>query len=278
VRHMHICMFSGGIGSWAAARRVVEHHGQTDVTLLFADTLMEDEDLYRFLREAAENVGAELVQLVEGRDPWDVFRDVKYIGNTRADPCSLKLKREVLDKWLNDNCDPANTTCYIGIDFTEEHRFIRLRDRKAAQGWTYEAPLCEAPYMTKPDMLEWLDREGIAAPRLYGMGFAHNNCGGMCIKAGHGHFANLLKQMPERYLYHERQEEAMRQFLGRDDVTILRDRRGGTTTPMTMRAFRERIEAGHQPDLFDIGGCGCLVDDIEARQNGEVPELTLEKV
>jgi len=44
-------------------------------------------------------------------------------------------------------------------------------------------------------------------------------------------------------------------------VAILRDRRGGTTRPMTLREFRERIQA--QPDLFDAdewGGCGCFTD------------------
>tara|TARA_R110002020_G_scaffold421841_2_gene631039 strand:+ start:2489 stop:3295 length:807 start_codon:yes stop_codon:yes gene_type:complete len=259
-RMKHICMFSGGIGSWATAKRVVEKHGPEDVTLLFTDTLIEDDDLYRFLDEAAANVGAELVRIQEGRDPWEVFRDVRFIGNTRADPCSLHLKRVPLDNWLEENCDPAKTICYIGIDFTEEHRFTRLRKRKAEQGWTYEAPLCEPPYMMKPAMLEWLVEEGIEPPRLYSQGFAHNNCGGFCIKSGHGNFANLLKHHPERYAHHEAKELEMREYLDAD-VAILRDRRGGETVPMTMKTFRERIEAGHQPDLFDIGGCGCMVDD-----------------
>ena len=41
----HLVMFSGGVGSWAAAKRVVERHGTEGVVLLFADTLIEDEDL-----------------------------------------------------------------------------------------------------------------------------------------------------------------------------------------------------------------------------------------
>ena len=52
----HVVMFSGGAGSWAAAKRVAERHGTADLTLLFTDTLMEDEDLYRFLHEAAAAV------------------------------------------------------------------------------------------------------------------------------------------------------------------------------------------------------------------------------
>src|SRR5881394_3535269 len=52
----HLIQFSGGIGSWAAAKRVVERHGTADVQLLFADTLIEDRDCYRFLIEGACNV------------------------------------------------------------------------------------------------------------------------------------------------------------------------------------------------------------------------------
>jgi len=41
-------MFSGGITSWAAAKRVAAEHGADNTLLLFTDTKMEDEDLYRF--------------------------------------------------------------------------------------------------------------------------------------------------------------------------------------------------------------------------------------
>ena len=52
----HIVNFSGGVGSWAAAKRVAAKHGTADLTLLFADVLIEDDDLYTFLVRAAANV------------------------------------------------------------------------------------------------------------------------------------------------------------------------------------------------------------------------------
>ena len=48
----HLVMFSGGAGSWAAAKRVAERHGTENLYLIFADTLIEDEDLYRFIDDA----------------------------------------------------------------------------------------------------------------------------------------------------------------------------------------------------------------------------------
>jgi len=260
-----IVMFSGGIGSWAAAKRVAERHGVQDMTLLFTDTLIEDADLYRFLEEAAASIGAPLVRLADGRTPWQVFRDERFLGNSRADPCSKILKRQIADRWLTEHCDPAETTIYVGIDWTEGHRFDDgkgggLRPRRAAQGWRYEAPMVEAPYMWKADMLRALRAEGIAPPRLYAMGFSHNNCGGFCVKAGQGHFATLLREMPQRYAEHEDAEQKFRAFIGKN-VSMMTDRRGdGRKKPLTMRMLRERIQAGGQVEMDQIGGCGCFVE------------------
>lgn len=257
-------MFSGGVGSWAAAKRVVERHGTDGLVLLFTDTLMEDGDLYRFLNEAAANVGVPVTRIAEGRTPWEVFHDERFLGNSRVDPCSKILKRQMADRWLAEHCDQSDTVCYVGIDWTESHRFDRLVTRKAEQGWTYAAPLCEPPYLSRRQVFDWLEREGIRRPRLYDIGFAHNNCGGFCCKAGQGHFAKLLAAMPERYAYHEAKEDEMRAYLGRD-VSMLKDTTGGEPRTLTLRALRERIQAQpSQVDMFEIGGCGCFLDEPEA--------------
>lgn len=256
-------MFSGGVGSWAAARRVAARHGTDNLTLLFADTLIEDEDLYRFITQAAADVGGELVRIADGRTPWQLFREHRFLGNTRVDLCSRVLKRELCQKWLNECCDPAWTQIHVGIDWSESHRFVALRERYRAEGWHYNAPLCDWPYLTKRDIFDQLASSGIALPRLYTLGFAHNNCGGGCVKAGQGHFAHLLQALPERYAEWEREEEALRHALGKD-VAILRDRRDGDTKPLTLRALRERIGEGDQPDLFALGGCGCFSDVDES--------------
>jgi len=256
----HVVMFSGGVGSWAAAKRVAERHGTDDLTLLFTDTLIEDADTYRFLREAAANVGGQLVEVADGRTPWEVFAKVRFLGNSRVDPCSLHLKRELADRWLRDNRDPADTTVYVGIDWTEIHRFERLVPRKLP--WVYKAPLCDPPYLTKHDLHEWAEREGLKKQRLYVLGMPHANCGGGCIKMGVGGFARMLFADPCRYAEWEANEDALRVQLG--DVAILRDRANGASKPLTLRALRERVQGGGKVDMFDIGGCGCFVDEEAA--------------
>jgi hypothetical protein len=256
-------MFSGGVGSWAAAKRVAERHGTADLTLLFTDTKMEDEDLYRFIDQAAENVGAPLVKIADGRSVWELFFAERMMGNSRADLCSRILKRELADDYLAEHFTPEDTTVYVGIDWSEKHRIDRLAELK--RPWHYEAPLCDPPYLTKRDMLRILKAEGIEPPRLYAMGFAHNNCGGFCVKAGFGHFANLLRMMPERYAFHEAKEQEFREMVGRDDIAILKRQPNRTgSVPVTLRQLRQEIEAGKQVDMFDLGGCGCFVTEAEA--------------
>lgn len=254
----HVVQFSGGVGSWAAAKRVAEKHGTENLVLLFADTLIEDEDVYRFLGEAAANVGGHFVRIADGRTPWEVFRKERIIGSSFADPCSKHLKRNLLTKWVKANCDPDDTTIYLGIDWSEYHRFEKAIPRFSP--YKVDAPLCDPPYLTKRDWLKRLTAdEGISPPSMYAMGFPHANCGGFCVKAGQSQFRLLLKMFPDRYKENEAQEEAMRSMLGKD-VSVLWEQVNGVTLPLTMRTLRERIEAGRQIDMFDWGGCGCAID------------------
>lgn len=252
----HIVFYSGGIGSWAAAKRVAEAHGTDHLTLLFTDTKVEHPDTYRFLRESAANVGGRLVEIADGRTIWEVFADVKFLGNSRVDPCSRVLKRELADRWLAENYSPEEVTCYVGIDWSEEHRFQRMAPRKLP--WVFKAPLCDPPYLTRKQMHEWADREGLQKQVLYQLGASHANCGGGCVKMGHGGFVRLLRTLPDVYLEWGANEERLRAQLG--DVSILKDRRGGTVKTLTLRQLRKRETRGEEVDLFDIGGCGCFLD------------------
>jgi 3'-phosphoadenosine 5'-phosphosulfate sulfotransferase (PAPS reductase)/FAD synthetase len=250
-----ISMFSSGITSWAASKRYAQQNGTEGMVLLFADTLIEDEDNYRFLHEAAENIGAPLVVIKDGRTPWEVMRKARIIGNSRIDPCSKVLKRQLLDKWVKENA-AFDTNRIFGIGWDEIHRIERLKSR--LQFGIPIAPLCEAPYLTKVDCINWAEKEGIKAPRMYSMGFPHANCGGFCIKAGQASFALLLKNFPERYALHEAEEEGMREMVG--DHSIMKRYENGQRQNLTMKQLRETIQARQTFDEFDFGGCGCALE------------------
>lgn len=258
-------MFSGGKGSWGAARYLRDEAGvdPARITLLFTDTNGEDPDLYRFLHEAAADLGSELVVLDnDGATIWDVFRKQRMIGNTRLSVCSRKLKQEPARKWLKANTDPEQTQVVVGIDYTEAHRLPAIERNYAP--WGVVAPLAERGGYSKARVAQLLAEAGIEEPALYGQGFAHNNCAGACVRAGQGQWKHLLDVNPARYAEEEEQERSFRQWIGKD-VSILRDRRGGVLTPLTLESLRLRVEAATEEspaliDLDDIGGCGCMTD------------------
>lgn len=251
-------MYSGGVGSWAAAKRLAvllrDQGNVHQMELLFCDTKIEDEDTYRFLRQSAANIGAPLTEIADGRTPWEVFEDKRWIGNSRIAQCSHLLKQVPARKWMEEHGERA--TVVVGIDWSEAHRLEAIRKHWAP--WPVCAPLCDPPYTSKRDLIAWAEQEGIPQQRLYKMGFAHANCGGFCVRAGVGHFANLYRQMPERYAYHEQREQALREYLGKDQAILSRVR-GDEKRPLPLSELRQELEADKQVDMLDVGGCGCLV-------------------
>ncbi|MEV0220691.1 hypothetical protein [Streptomyces sp. NPDC050704] len=101
--------------------------------------------------------------------------------------------------------------------------------------------MCNPPHLTKDEMLDQARAAGLEPPRLYELGFGHNNCGSLCVRGGHRHWARVLEVFPQRYAEAERQEQELRAELG--DVAFLRDRSGGRSRPLTLTEFRERQEA-----------------------------------
>jgi hypothetical protein len=102
-----------------------------------------------------------------------------------------------------------------------------------------------------------LAEAGVPQPRLYDMGFAHNNCGGFCVKAGQSQFRHLLKLRPTTYAYHEGQEKELQLFLGKP-VTVLTETVNGQKMNLSMQALRERIESGGEIEEDDGEACSCL--------------------
>lgn len=190
--HHDIVMFSGGLGSWAAAKLRRKQFPDHTMKLVFADTRFEDPDLYGF---GPEETG----RVERNRQRW------------QSDP----------------------------------------------KGWTTVYPVHEAG-MTNAEVRAWAEREGLTPPGLYDDGFEHNNCKGGCIKAGVGQFVHLLKTRPDTYREWEDGERRVMAAVG-STQTILRDRTGGETRPLSLTVLRQRVEAGET----GLGvrykfACGCF--------------------
>jgi hypothetical protein len=208
-----------------------------------------------------------LVWLVEGRDPWEIYRDERFLGNSQRDPCSKFAKRQVLDKWRDANFDPTDTIIYFGIGSAESHRYDDkkgggIKGRLAAAGWHAEAPLIGRQEGDLSSSI-YMAKAGLVRPRLY-QWYAHNNCGGMCCKAGQKHWKARLEFQPERYEYDRLMEKKISDFLAGPARSFLTDRRGDNIKKtLTLGDFRNRLQAGGyvmpEPQPGD-DGCGCMVD------------------
>ena len=265
----HIVMFSGGIGSWMTAKRVAERYGTENLVLLFADVkgntdeehVGEDADTYRFIGDAARSVGGELVFVEDGRSIWEIFKDDRFLGNSRLANCSKYGKQDRTSRWRGG--DAFRSSRYPRTPSYRRGRSSR-RAISGKESLVQERWLGEWCFrlVWQQQMIQACTDDGITPPRLYSKGYPHNNCGGFCVRAGHAQFRLLLTENPERYRFHERKEQELREYLGKD-VGILRDRTGGTSVPLTLRSFRERVEVGGQGELFDpfdFGGCGCFTE------------------
>lgn len=218
------------------------------------------------LRERAAIRLPELVWLVEGRDPWEVFRDERFLGNSSVDPCSKILKRKSLDRW-RAQWDRATSVFYVGIGEHEAHRYDDgqgggIAPRMAEKGWNYQAPLVEPTAFNAASPLALMRAHGLEPARNYRLGYIHDNCGGFCCKAGIAHWRQRRRVHPDRFAYDSAMEQKMRTFLSAD-VSMLEDRRGGVRQPMTLETLAGRMDAEPQLGLFYAegeSGCGCMLD------------------
>ena len=238
----HIVQYSGGIGSFAAAMRVAERHGTDDMILLVADAGSEDPDLWRFVDDSSRYLGLKPVIVADGRTPFEVFRDVRFLGNSRLAPCSHLLKQKPCLKWVEENADPADTILYIGIENTKRDRARIPGIARNWKPWRVQFPLCNRwePARSKDELLDEARAVGIDPPRIYAWA-DHNNCWGKCVRAGKKHWAALWENDPERYREAERDEQAIRAHLGKP-VTILREQRNGVHLSLSLAEYRQRLE------------------------------------
>lgn len=258
----HIVAYSGGLSSFEVARRVLAEHPPADVRLVFTDTNTEDEDLYRFLADSINYLDAweSFVHIDNGgKTIWDIFREQRFMGNSRIDPCSRFLKRVPFRQWIRDEGYTRLTaTLYYGIGPHEAHRLTRLIDRWSP--FVVKAPLVDLAY-TKEQLNDYLtsvaESCGLQIPRLYDLGFEHNNCGGFCVKTGQRQMRHLLETMPERYAYHEAQQENLFSII--EPHGFIRQSQHGTVTYLTLKQFRERVEQGAPVQPYQDGSCACFI-------------------
>lgn len=258
-KHRHIISLSGGLASAASA--VIAHEQGYEYEMVFADTLIEHPDLYRFINQLSRALGKPYIHLIDGRDPWAVFVDNKYIGNSQTAHCSKDLKTAKVAEWMEAEAW-HHEPLVLGMYKDEEDRLERARFNWRPQEVTSLLIEHKVTPGMAADLVSFYVKK---RPVLYDMGFIHNNCGGMCVRGGQGQFARLLDMRPKFYKKMEARNEWARSMIPGIEETgggFIRVQRDNEIEYLHMKDFRERVEDGSLiPANYEMGGCGCFVDD-----------------
>lgn len=245
----YVVSLSGGLSSAVAAERVIQRYGRDNVQLWVANTLWEDEDLWRFLRQCCMRWGIEPIVTTEGRNPLQVAEGEHIIPNQKLAPCSKRLKIIPFTNWLKQQ--PKPITVHIGMDWMEGDRMqAPKKNYEAIDGVTVEFPLIWRPLETRPyeDVVrEW----GIEPSRAYALGFGHSNCGGRCVRQGVSEWKRLWSTFPARFKEVEEWEQVQR-AKGEpwNRYAIAKRERNRVTYPVTLLELRTQWES-EPVSMFD---------------------------
>jgi len=213
----HIVSIGGGTSSTLELPlEVIRKYGRDNVVLVIACLSGESPDLWRNVEYAQKVTGVKVTYVYYdpnnpkkysiGNNPehwlsiWDVFDKVKFIGNSRIDPCSRVLKRETMKRYITDLFSPETTILHIGITGDEIERTVAIMKNWESLGYKVECDL------TKKELQGSSGERALCisgfVPEMYKQGFTHLNCDGGCVKAGLKHWARLLWFKPSVYFYH----------------------------------------------------------------------------
>jgi hypothetical protein len=151
--------------------------------------------------------------------------------------------------------NPNDYQLALGIDWTESHRTENISKNWEKYGYKVEYPLVEDLSYDKNLVFDYLNTHDINIPKLYKLGFSHNNCGGRCFKAGQGHFKLLLEKIPSRF-------DELEEFENNGNgYTILRKTRNKERLNYPLSELKKDYFGDKEIDVYDIGGCGCFIDE-----------------
>ena len=224
---------SGGLGSAIAGERAIRRYGREKVFFWFADTLKEDEDLYRFLHDLMKRWGGRLYWFSCGIQPEDIWEKHNIIPNNWTCPCSYEIKVKYFREFILAMY--ALPQVFIGYKAEEGQR-----QERTCGSYTQAIPNCIVEYPITWNPVERRDLGdvcladlGIAPPRVYAFGFEYNNCATDCCRSGIGGRVLEALYFPEHYQKAMDWEEMMRN-------------KGGS---LTGKAFCARVVNGKKVPL-----------------------------
>jgi len=189
-----VCWFSCGAASAVATKlAIVENAGKLPLVVARCIVREEHPDNERFAADCERWFGVPITNLINEKydgSIYEVFRNRSYISGIGGAPCTLELKKEVRRKFQK----PTDRHVF-GYCAEEQGRWDNFLD---ANNIDAVSPLIDRG-LEHSDCLAMVRDAGIKLPKMYGLGYKHNNCRGCCKATGPGYWNKVRVDFPDYF-------------------------------------------------------------------------------
>lgn len=283
MKNKTIGWWSGGITSAVACKIGIDLYGKENVRIIFIDTMNEDDDTYRFMKDCSDWYGIEIetITSTKHKSIQDVWFRYKALNNAKGAVCSSELKRQVRETWEKNN--------------EWEHQIFgfELDEYKRAKGMVLNHPKTKPLFplmmygLSKKDCINIVQEANIEVPITYSLGFLNNNCFKTgCVQGGIGYWQKMARDFPDKFDAMAKMEHDITDLKGKP-VTMLKDQSKESKAIVKETGDKSlqfvflkphkdypdikdiSMMKGREPKpLFDCNGM-CGVNDLEKRSETE---------
>lgn len=183
--------FSCGAASAVASKVAVDKYGDLCEVVTCDTRNTEHPDNERFLQDVERWIGKPITQLRSSKyaSTDDVFAATRYMSGSKGARCTTELKKLPRVAFQRET-----DTHIFGYTADEQRRAddFEKRNPELAVEW-----ILIDEGISKEDCLKRLTSAGIALPKMYSLGFDHNNCMGCVESASPGYWNRTRKLFPD---------------------------------------------------------------------------------
>jgi hypothetical protein len=180
--------FSDGAASAVAAKFAIQKYGERVQVLKCDTTSSEHPDNLRFRAEVERWIDRDVTLLHSPayRDIDDVFERTRYMAGNAGARCTTELKKLV--RRVYELPDDVHVFGYTADERKRVRDFVANNPELLCDWLLVERGI------RKADCYQMLQDAGIALPKMYAVGFEHNNCLG-CVKASSPAYWNRTRRL-----------------------------------------------------------------------------------
>jgi len=185
-----IVWFSCGGASAIASKLAIKKYNNLEV--VYCDTGGEHESNKRFLKDVEKWIGKDITILKSSKynSHFEVFRKTKYLQGVRGARCTTELKKKLRLEFQRP--DDIHIFGYTVEEKKRAEKFENYNPELFVDWILIEKGI------TKENCLGMLWQSGIKLPKMYDLGYNHNNCIG-CVKGGMGYWNKIRMDFPEHF-------------------------------------------------------------------------------